>query len=364
MFSKVMELHILSEVNSFSFNDLQFGFVKRRGTTTDIALAHDVTSCCLQNGSQVYMCGLDAEAAFGGIPHPVLFQKALGVLSTLSWSLLYRWYSRITVQIKWKKTSRPINIEKGTKQGGLTSPFLFNLFYKDLVDKLSRHEGGITIANMKFNVFCYADDLLLASLTVSGLQSMINTANKYICDHGLRFNSLKTTCIVNGKAPFVTAPRWYINEYDLQIQDNLTYLGAILGNQSGSLHINNRISACRKSYFALQRAGLCKEGLDIQTAMFVFSVTCMSALTYACDAIYLNKGQRQELNSAQGKLVKSIVGIGAKFRTTPLLDALGMCKVTSAVDVANLNLLKNTLKHESGASKFYQYMLLHGDQYK
>ena len=68
--------------------------------------------------------------------------------------------------------NRPIrpNVLKGTRQGGLTSPLLFNLVYKDLIDELGSCSGGISIDNDKYNVFCYADDILLASTTVSGLQ--------------------------------------------------------------------------------------------------------------------------------------------------------------------------------------------------
>ena len=51
------------------------------------------------------------------------------------------------------------------RQGGLTSPFLFNIFYKDLVDILASHERGFTIDGVRFNVFVYDDDILLASTT-------------------------------------------------------------------------------------------------------------------------------------------------------------------------------------------------------
>ena len=48
---------------------------------------------------------------------------------------------------------KPIHICKGTRQGGLSSPFIFNIFYKDLVSGLNDLDCGIVIANSKFNVF-------------------------------------------------------------------------------------------------------------------------------------------------------------------------------------------------------------------
>ena len=76
---------------------------------------------------------------------------------------------------------------------------MFNLFYKDLIEELSRQDGGISIACMKLNVFCYADDILLSSTTVTGLQGLIEKAVDYINRHGFRFNPSKTKCVIFGK---------------------------------------------------------------------------------------------------------------------------------------------------------------------
>ena len=67
---------------------------------------HEVAAYCNSKGSSVFMCGLHAEGAFDGIPHPVLFNKAMNVVPDESWRLLYNWYHNITVQIRWEKLSR------------------------------------------------------------------------------------------------------------------------------------------------------------------------------------------------------------------------------------------------------------------
>ena len=47
-------------------------------------------------------------------------------------------------------------------------------------------------------IFCYSDDLMLASLIFSGLQHLINAVNKNITEHRLRFNPSKTECTIFG----------------------------------------------------------------------------------------------------------------------------------------------------------------------
>ena len=129
---------------------------------------------CNTRGSAVCTGSLDAEGAFDAIPHSILFYKAATVLPKHYWHVMHTWYSKLTVQVKWCGTlSSAIKVSVGTRQGGLSSPFLFNLFYQDLISLLSNYSGGITIHNDAYNVFCYADDLIIASLRVTGLQEMI-----------------------------------------------------------------------------------------------------------------------------------------------------------------------------------------------
>ena len=42
---------------------------------------------------------------------------------------------------------------------------------------------GICIGSQNYNGFCYADDIILINLTSTGLQSLINAANKTTYHH-------------------------------------------------------------------------------------------------------------------------------------------------------------------------------------
>ena len=71
------------------------------------------------------------------------------VLSTQKVHIMINCYSNLNVQIKWcGKYSTKINIHVGTREGRVSSPYLFNLFYQELIDLLSKCTGGIQIGEI------------------------------------------------------------------------------------------------------------------------------------------------------------------------------------------------------------------------
>ena len=122
--------------------------------------------------------------------------KALNVLPDFCWRIMYQWYKSMHVYIKWNNIfGNKVNVSRGTRQGGLSSPFLFNLFYQELIEMLNYEKCGIIIAGNHYNVHCYADDILLSSTTPTGLQRLTDVAVNYITKHGLKINPSKTTCM-------------------------------------------------------------------------------------------------------------------------------------------------------------------------
>ena len=73
---------------------------------------------------------------------------------------------------------------------------------------------------------------MLTSLTYTGLQSLINAANKHISSHGLRFNPSKTTCTTFVTNHLTPLPTWHIHVCHniLTETKQVTYLGTVLSN--------------------------------------------------------------------------------------------------------------------------------------
>ena len=351
--SKLLEMYVLEESNSHEYHNLQFGFIPGRGTEIATALFNDVTTYCNARGSAVYTCSLDAEGAFDAIPHSILFHKAAAALPKHCWHVMHSWYSRLTVQVKWcGKLSRKINVCVGTRQGGLSSPFLFNIFYHDLISILSNCTGGITIHNESYNVFCYADDLIISSLSISGLQDMINAAKSYIVEHGLNFNPTKTICKTFGTCNFENAPKWYLNGSLLHSDNFITYLGTTLtGNVTD--HINTRIQAAKRAYYGLQSSGVCCDGVTPKTLSHIYKVGIQPILTYGCSAVNIDHKSVKCMDRVQGMLIKTALGLSKNRKNSPLLAALGIEKIEQLIKRQQLSLLRNSLISNSKARTFY-----------
>ncbi len=129
-----------------------------------------------------------------------------------------------------------------------------------MVHDLTVTVGEIRIQGISYNVFCYADHILICSNTSTGLQKLIDAANAHICKYidaanvhickyGLSFNPTKTECVLFGKCTLENRPQSFINNIMLNCtnEGSIKYLGAILSSKSHN-NIEMRVKACIRAF--------------------------------------------------------------------------------------------------------------------
>ena len=62
------------------------------------------------------------------------------------------------------------------------------------------------------------------------------------------------------------------------------------------------------------------------------------------------------MDKLQGKLIKCIVGLGPRHKTSHLIQALNVNSISRLTDFNSLSLFHNIMKSYSGARKFYSLM--------
>ena len=152
--------------------------------------------------------------------------------------------------------SELFNISCGVKQGGILSPFLFNIFIDDLLNICLNLNIGALFNDLNTSIIVYADDILLISPINSHLQTLLDICSKYGQDWNLKFNSLKSNIISFGKSNF-EKPAFYLNSLPLGEVENLKYLGTFFNSKLDFDKVAiDKLNNVRKSIFLLSFIGL------------------------------------------------------------------------------------------------------------
>jgi len=182
-----MELFIGPGDVQFSSN--QFGFKSDNSVVNGVKLLNYLASYWKHNQYIMYLCSLDAEAYI----YLILFYKLMYVLTDVEWPFPFKWYTTLHVVIKWNEViiyKSGFKVTRGTRQGNILSPILFNILLSDLMLLVSSVDFGFKIGNEINNSFAYADDIWVFSSTVPWLR-LINICHDYATTWRIKFGTIK-----------------------------------------------------------------------------------------------------------------------------------------------------------------------------
>ncbi|PZC79121.1 hypothetical protein B5X24_HaOG216810 [Helicoverpa armigera] len=210
----------------------QFGFRPGLSTESAVLCVKHTVAYYSERETPVYACFLDLSKAFDLVSYDVLWAKLdkLKVPTEIQ-NILKYWYGNQVNNVRWAGTlSHSYGLECGVRQGGLTSPTLFNLYMNELIEGLSSTRVGCFIDGVSVNNISYADDMVLLSASVCVLRRLIAQCEDYARTHGLIYNCSKSEIMVfesGGRSPD-TIPVIKLNEKPLIRTYKFKYLGHIL----------------------------------------------------------------------------------------------------------------------------------------
>ncbi len=241
---------------TLGLDELQLSYQKNCSTTMCTWLVVESIGHFTRNGSEVYACFMDMKKAFDLVKHSLLFRKLVErKMPPIFIRLLIYMYVHQAAKVKWNGSlSDAFSILNGVKQGAVLSAILFCIYIDDLIKELRHKRDGCWINNRYVGIAVYADDIVLLSPALDGLQNMVDTCSQYAKKYHLVFSTnenpakSKTKCMA-----FLRNERKLrnikLNDKDLPWITSIKHLGSTIKNNF-DCNMKQDISEKRAAYIA------------------------------------------------------------------------------------------------------------------
>jgi hypothetical protein len=191
---RVMHSILASRIlDSVSFHESQRGFIKCDGTLHNVELLNHLIRTSRETKCPLYLASIDVAKAFDSVSWGSLFRasRGFGLCETLV-SYLESFYAGSYTLVECDgSTSEPMYFGRGVKQGDPISPVLFNIMLDELFRKLPLQLGK-SVGTERVNSLAFADDVVLSSKTIGGLQALVTLASDFFTKRGLSINAEKS----------------------------------------------------------------------------------------------------------------------------------------------------------------------------
>ena len=230
--SKVFELILLGKLNSyFCTTDYQFGFKSHHSTDLCIYTLKEVIDFYHSQSMSICMCFMDSSKAFDRVNHWTLFKKLIdrGRPTPLIFvRISMQWYATQKACVRWGSVvSDNFLIKMVFDRVESCHPCFFNIYMDCLSEYLCNTQIGYNVGGVMINHLMYADDLVIISPSVKGLQRLLDIRDVYGQNHDILFNHDKTVCMYmpSGNCYYLNTPVVVLNGIQLAFVRTYTVFG-------------------------------------------------------------------------------------------------------------------------------------------
>ena len=117
----------------------------------------------------------------------------------------------------------------------------------------------------------------------------------------------------------------------------LEMLGVLFSsNGHSNPHVKNRIMKCRRSFYSLSGCGMSFPGFNVYIKTYIWDSVCVSTLKHGLETMYLSNTQSKKLESLQGTLWKSSLGLSIHSHHSKLIRALNVAPVGEIIKKSSM----------------------------
>lgn len=343
-------------------------FVFRKGVGCQQALfaLKSTVDYFTSRGSSVFAASLDISKAFDTVKHSELID-ALTAAGVPSWitNVINEWYGKLYVVVRWcGNISHQFQILCGVRQGSMLSPSFFNTFINILIVALKLSDYGCHVNKCYVGCIFYADDIILLSASITGLQALLDICDSTISNLQLKFNSSKSYCICFGSRYSHIVLPMKLGSEDILWVNAIKYLGVTV-REGAKMNVD--LDVVKRKFYASCNSILSNSIFQSELIRLqLLESYCLPILTY-CVAIWdLTKKQVAYLNACWNMIYRKIFGFHKWESVRCCIDGLGRldfehiyvwlrCKFLKGnlgCDNVVVNNLMNTYSLSKAAAKF------------
>jgi len=183
-------------------SNTKFGFRNAMGTREAIFNLQVLFQRARDVNQKIYACFIDYQKAFDNVKHDKLIKILdnvgvdkgdLRIISNVYWN------QRAVIRVD-EELSEEILIKCGVRQGCVLSPLLFNIYSEFIFrEALKGIEDGIKVNGECLNSIRYADDTVIFTNDIGGLQYLMDRVVEVSERYGLILNIKKTKFMIISK---------------------------------------------------------------------------------------------------------------------------------------------------------------------
>ena len=239
----------------------QSGFRRGMGTREGIFNLRTINERYLEKHKDVYICSIDYEKAFDRVKH----EKLCEVLAAMNFDgkdvriIANVYWGQIAVVRTKKGNSRNITIKRGTRQGCVLSPYLFNLL-TEMIFREVDPTWGVSVGGRRLSNLRYADDTALMAESETELQRILNIVKEIGKEFGINMNVNKTKTMVVRRKDVIPQAKIYIDGHLIGQVPRFTYLGQLITEEGKcEEEIKRRIGQARTAFNNMKTVLCCRK---------------------------------------------------------------------------------------------------------
>jgi hypothetical protein len=215
-------------------NESQAGFRKGYSTIDHLFTLYALAQKQLSNHCKLYAAFIDFKKAFDLVNRKQIWiaLRKNGINGKM-YNAIQGMYKVVKAKVKVGATefTDTFYCPCGLKQGDNCSPILFSMLINELADDICQNgKHGITMTPdvIQILIMLFADDVVLLSNTIVGLQRQLNILNNVSGKLNLTVNREKSKIVIFRNGGYVAArEKWYIHNDHLDVVNVYKYLGVI-----------------------------------------------------------------------------------------------------------------------------------------